>query len=142
MQKFKFMPVLLLSLLVPAMVACGDDDDEDITGTGGVTGTYTLRSVNGDNVPAIEYEDEEWKDEILSGSIRLDSDETCLATISWRSTYKPLDEVDSGTETDACTYSVAGGTITFDFSGDVETATIGGGTITVNDDGEVWIFKK
>ena len=138
MQNLRLVRVLFLSLVVPTLVACGDED-----GPTGVTGTYTLRTIGDDPVPAIEYEDAEWRDEILSGSIRLDDDETCLVTIAWRSTFKPDNDVDTGTVVSDCTYEIDDGTIAFEFSpDDIEEGTISGNTITMDDGSTVWIFRK
>jgi uncharacterized lipoprotein NlpE involved in copper resistance len=132
---------LRLALVIPLiLVGCDSSTDpaEDITGT------YTLRTVDGVAVPVVVWEDAEWKEEVVSGSVRLNSGDTCVITMSWRSTDKATDEVHSEVSTDACTYSVSGNTVVFHEQGEADVVgVISGDTLTVDLDVEgVWVFRK
>ena len=109
--------------------ACGGDDD-DPTGPGGTaTGTYTLRTVNGQNVPTTVYEGDDlgfyYKVEVLSGHVTLDADGTFEDVTTIRETEgtgtpTPSEFVTVGT------YTRTGNTLTFtdDDTGEDYTITV------------------
>jgi hypothetical protein len=101
--------------------------DGDGTGPGGIFGTYTLRTVNGQQVP-VEIQGIE----MTAGWIRLDSDGTY--TISMTVDGVTPDPGDG-------TYTVDGSTI--EFSGDINmSGTISRGTLTIVDEGNTFVFRK
>ncbi|HUH13774.1 MAG TPA: hypothetical protein VMK65_11715, partial [Longimicrobiales bacterium] len=63
---------LLALLLTVAPTACSDDDGT--APVGDVTGTYTLETIGGEQLPAVEFEDEQKRSEVQSASITLRSD--------------------------------------------------------------------
>ncbi len=103
--------------------ACGDDG----TGPASIFGTYTLLTVNGQEVP-VEIQGIE----ITAGWIRLDSDGTY--TISMTIDGVPPDPGDG-------TFTVDGSNI--EFSGDyIGSGTISGNTLTIVDEGNTFVFRK
>ena len=59
---------LVLSAVLAVLVACGGD----ATGpNASLYGNYTLRTVDGNNVPAVVYQDTLEKDELTAGNINL-----------------------------------------------------------------------
>jgi hypothetical protein len=125
---------LLLAGFAMLLVACGGDS---ATGPASVTGSYSLRTVNGANVPAVVYQDATEKDEIVSSTISLAGDNSWSGNLTIRGT-----DLTSGvvfpnlTIPIGGTYSLNSGSIkltdadhqlTFD-------GTVGGGTLTVGSD--------
>jgi hypothetical protein len=125
---------LLLGGLAMLLVACGGDS---ATGPAAVTGSYSLRTVNGGGLPAVVYQDASEKDEIVRSSIALAADNSWSGSLTIRGTdltngvvFPDLTLPIGGT------YSLNSGTIkltdadhqlTFD-------GTVGGGTLTVGSD--------
>ena len=78
----KFFAVAMLSVL--ALTACSDSSGP---GENNIAGTYTLRTVNGSNVPfVIAQIGTTYKLEILSGSVVISSNGTYTETASLRET--------------------------------------------------------
>src|SRR4051794_37517703 len=72
------------ALLAVALVACGGDK---ATGpNASITGNYTLRTVNGTNVPAVVFQNAQEKDELTGGNINLNADHTWSGSLSARGT--------------------------------------------------------
>jgi hypothetical protein len=65
---------LIVGVLALAVLACGGDKSTSPRAT--VVGTYTLQTVNGQNLPVTFFQNAEEKDEILSGTVSLNSDGT------------------------------------------------------------------
>lgn len=141
MRIARFTAAILVTMAAASLTAaCGDDDPSGPSG--GVQGTYTLRTIDGDPLPAVAFSDGDFQEEITSGSITLSAGSACTTRIAFRELQGGT-VVDSGTEESSCTYTVSGSTLTVDFGdGDVETATIGGDTITFTSEGSVWVFRK
>src|SRR5687767_4985621 len=79
----KFFAVAMMSVL--ALPACSDSSGPG--GNGDVAGTYTLRTVNGSNVPfTILQVGSTYRLEILSGSVVINSNGTYTETASLRET--------------------------------------------------------
>ena len=74
---------LVLAAVVTLCVACGGDN---AVGPEAITGTYTLRSVNGATLPATYYQDKFEKDEFFDGSIVLAADHSWTGSFSVRAT--------------------------------------------------------
>ena len=145
--------VMTLVMAVALLTAC----DGDSTGNGGsILGTYTLQTLNGMNLPVAPTGGPQPPTppgggvlifEFTAGSVRLNSDDTCSLSLTFRTTIDGTVTA-TGTETDACTYSVTGTTIRFDFPGEapitrrIPAGIISGNTITVVDDGDTFVFSK
>jgi hypothetical protein len=156
----RFAVATAVSLSTLGVAACGDDNG---TGPGGISGTYTLQTVNGQGLPFTMFDGEVDDGQggtfdvllrILSGSVTLNSNNTYRARLDFdfRIDGQPCagcveDDDEEGT------FSVSGSTITFDpEDDDPQTATVSGNTITVSfqedvdEDGEdetyTLVFRK
>jgi len=127
------MRTLIGSVLLATLVACGGDS----TGpNASVAGNYTLRTVNGSNVPAVVFQDAQEKDEVTAGNINLNADKTWSGSLSARVTI-PSSGVSSTTTVPANgTYTTNGGAITLTDAADGSqlVGTVGGGTLTIGGD--------
>lgn len=103
--------ILTIALAATSIVlaACGDSSGPD-----SISGTYTLRTVNGQQLPFITDEDETYKAEILSMAITLKADETYSAVFTGRSTDNG--QPTTNTVPFSGTYSLTGSTLTLDDS--------------------------
>ena len=135
----------LLGFLVFGLVACGFD----VTDPGSVSGTYTLRTVNGDILPAVLLQEVTTSLlEVTAGSGTLNQDLTCSLSLTLRETEDGT--VTTITETNACTYALDSGSITvtipdgvFDPDPLIVSGSITGSTITVTGpEGNVFVFRK
>jgi hypothetical protein len=102
----------VLAALLLALVACGGDK---ITGTQSVTGSYSLRTVNGGSLPGVVYQDVFERDELTAGTINLSTDKTWSGTLGVRVT-----DLSDGTvvldraQFVSGTYEIDGSSITID----------------------------
>ena len=84
------------------MTACGDDG----TGLENIAGTYTLQTVDGEELPVVLEETETSLREITAGSLTLNQDATCSGVSVFRETEfseTELDMVTTNTVTQVCT---------------------------------------
>lgn len=127
----------LLAALVVALVACGGDKS---TGPQSVTGTYSLRTVNGGNPPAVVYQDAQAKLEVLDGTVTLAADNTWTGTLGARLTdftTTPNQVLSKpGLALSGGTYTVTGGSITLNDPQDQLTfsGTVSNGSMSVSVD--------
>ncbi len=136
----RFLTVMTVVLAGGLLPACGDDDS---TGPGSVSGTYTLQTIDGTSLPFVLFQIGNDKIEITAGSVRLNSDNTYSISISLRLTRAGT--VTTETDTGAGTYTASGSTIQFSDSGDGEgpfTGSISGNTLTIIDEGVAFVFTK
>ena len=125
------------ALLLPA-AACGDG------GTGLTTelsGTYTLRTVNGQPLPFVAYEDAVEKFELLG-------DEFDFGASSFRQStnfrYTERGVVTTDTFEDGGRYTLDGNALTvqFDSDGSSVTGAVDGNSFTLAGDGVVLLYRK
>lgn len=134
--------IAALALLVPVLAAC---DGGGISTGVDVSGTYTLRSVNGDPLPATLFEDSEVRYEIIGGELRLQADRTYETPITFRFTDKFSGDAESDIAVETGTYRVRDGDITFtpdDPADATYVGTITGSTITYTTDGTTVTFRR
>lgn len=137
----------VLAGLAMLFVACGGDS---ATGPNAVTGNYTLRTVNGNSVPAVFFQDAQEKDEIVSGNINIASGNTWSGTFALRGTDLASLDVINVSVPIGGTYALSGGSITLTDAPNqlVLNGTIGAGTLTLGSDAFVLgettalVFKK
>src|SRR5437868_13457221 len=86
-----------------AVVACGGDK---ATGPESVSGNYTLRTVNGGNVPAVAFQNTTVKGEIVSSNSALATDNSWTATVTVRTTDLTTGDVFPEALPSASTYSL------------------------------------
>jgi hypothetical protein len=123
----------LLAGLAMLLVACGGDK---ATGPETLSGTYTLRTVDGKTVPAVVFEDSQERDEVLSGSITLSSDKSWSGIRAVRATDLTSSQVFPQTFPIGGTYAVSGGSITLTDTANqlLLSGSVGGGTLTIGID--------
>ncbi|MFQ5529285.1 MAG: hypothetical protein ACE5FP_02960 [Gemmatimonadota bacterium] len=136
----RFRPVVMAILAGGLLAACGDGLSIS-TGPGGISifGTYTLETVNGESLPFLAFQVGNDRLEIISGSVRLNSDATYTTSFifEWSESGTVIPVTESGT------YTVAGNTIVFTDSLGTFTGSISGNTLTVvDDDGATFVFRK
>lgn len=125
---------LVLAGVAMLLVACGGDKTS--TGLDTVSGTYTLRTVNGAAVPTIVYQDSKEKDELLGGNVTLGADNSWSGLLSIRATDLSSGSAFGGTYPIGGTYTLSGNTITLTDSPDMLSfnGTVSGGTLNVGGD--------
>lgn len=122
---------VLGSALLAMLVACGGDK---ATGPNtSVTGNYTLRTVNGINVPAVVFQNATEKDELTAGNINLNADKTWSGSLSARATNLTTGAMATVSVPANGTYTTNNGSITLTDASDNSqlTGTVGGGTLTI-----------
>ena len=126
-------------LVVAAAVSCGGDSATSANTP--VSGTYTLRSVNGLQLPFLVAQNDSVKFEIVSDAFTLADDRSWTESGTSRTTLNG--QVSPGTIARNGTYVLSGPKITLISStGDFSDATIGGGTMTVTNDAVVAVYQK
>lgn len=122
------------------LAACGGDSTgPDETN---VVGSYTLQTVNGNNLPwRLLVVGNDWF-EITGGSGSINADGTYSLTFSWRESESG--QVSTGSESSVGTYTRNGNAITFRDASDGLTAigTISGRQISVTSEGVVFVFVR
>ena len=125
-----------LAVVCLAFAACGDS-----TGPESVAGRYALVSVNGTPLPFVLVQVLENKFEITAGHIQLNSDGTCSAAVTFRTTEDGV--VTTDTEADTCTWTQNNTAIVFTFpDGSTDAGSLIDGTISVTTDGVVLVYRK
>jgi hypothetical protein len=130
-------------LFAAAVLACGDSGDS--TSPESIEGVYTLQTINGGALPAVVYEDEAAKVEIVAGAITLGPGTKWSISLTARATVDA--DVSTNTETLDGTWSRSGSTLTLTSAdGDVETLVLSGRTLTLQaeiDSGMApWVFRR
>jgi len=130
-------------LFAAAVLACGDSGDS--TSPESIEGLYTLQTINGGALPAVVYEDEAAKVEIVAGAITLGPGTKWSISLTARATLDA--DVSTNTETLDGTWSRSGSTLTLTSAdGDVETLVLSGSTLTLQaeiDSGMApWVFRR
>ena len=122
---------LIGSILLAMVVACGGDK---ATGpNASITGNYTLRTVNGNTVPAVVFQNTTEKEELTAGNINLNADRTWSGALSFRSTNLTNGATATLSLPANGTYTNNNGSITLTDASDNShlTGTVGGGTLTI-----------
>ena len=122
---------LIGSILLAMVVACGGDK---ATGpNASITGNYTLRTVNGNTVPAVVFQNTTEKEELTAGNINLNADRTWSGSLSLRSTNLTNGATATLSLPANGTYTNNNGSLTLtDASDNTQlTGTVGGGTLTI-----------
>ena len=134
-----FRPALAAALLLVA-AACGSD-----TGTGpddgSITGSYTLRTINGQNLPYTTLSSGLNKAEVLSSSLSLNADGTFREERSMRRTHAGVAITEA--EPKFGTYTSTGSGVTFKATdGAQASGTRGSGSITFVEGGFTFVYGR
>lgn len=125
----------LVAALVFTLVACGGDK---ATGPQTVTGSYTLRTVNGGSPPSVVYQDSQQKLEVTDGTFVLAADNSWTGTLGARITNLTSNQVLAypNLPLNGGTYTLNGTSLTLEdpTEGLTFTGTVNNGTLTVNVD--------
>ena len=122
---------LIGSILLAMVVACGGDK---ATGpNASITGNYTIRTVNGNTVPAVVFQNTTEKEELTAGNINLNADRTWSGSLSLRSTNLTNGATATLSLPANGTYTNNNGSLTLTDASDNSqlTGTVGGGTLTI-----------
>ena len=122
---------LIGSILLAMVVACGGDK---ATGpNASITGNYTLRTVNGNAVPAVVFQNTTEKEELTAGNVNLNADRTWSGSLSLRSTNLTNGATATLSLPANGTYTNNNGSLTLTDASDNSqlTGTVGGGTLTI-----------
>ena len=130
---------VVLGLVVAGSVACFDDS---IVGSPTVTGTYTLRTINGSPLPYVLAQTGTSITEVLDGAIALHEGSTYTRSGHLRITENGQATMVSTPATG--TYSLFGNSISFrsNAGGGDAVAIIDGNTMTFVDAGMTSVFRK
>ena len=128
---------MLRKLLFPILfLACGDS-----TGPGAIAGNYTLRTIDGQDLPAVILQVLNDKVEVTAGSLRINSDLTFSSSLTAAATTSGT--TTSATDTQTGTYTLNGTAITLRFQdASTSTGSITGNTLTVIDEGLSLVYRK
>jgi len=125
---------LICFALLAGLIACGGDS---ATGpNASITGNYTLRTVNGNSVPAVVFQDAQVKEEVTAGNINLNADKTWSGSLSARATNLTNGATATVSVPANGTYTTNNGSITLTDASDNSqlVGTVGGGTLTIGGD--------
>lgn len=131
---------ITIAALLVSIAACSDS-----SGPEPITGTYTLRTVNGTALPYLAASETSGgvttRVEVTAGNVVLNADLSFTSSITLRQTVGST--VTTTASTTVGTYTIAGSQITFRSSDGVATpATLAGGTITGVSLGLTLVFSK
>ena len=129
---------LTVALAVSLLTGCGD-----ATGPEAIAGNYTLRSINGQDLPFIIVQVLADKIEVTAGSVRINSDNTFSSSTTLAITETEGGTTTSETGTTTGTYTLNGTAITFTSEGETSTGSITGNTLTIIwDEGLTLVYQK
>jgi hypothetical protein len=104
-------------------------------------GLWTLISINGASLPAVQGQLGSIKTEIVSDALTLTANGTFTENAQVRLTTGSNVQTDSASETG--TFTIDGSTINFvGASGTRRTATVSGSTMTITVEGNAWVLRK
>lgn len=133
---------LLLAALLIAPLLSGCDDDGSGPEGGEVTGTYTLRTIDGQNLPFTLLNVPGYRIEVLADQYTLNSGGSFTSTTSYRETEGTV--VTTSEDTYAGTWVQNGATINMNSTdnGPESAAFSGGNTLTFTAGGRTAIYRK
>jgi hypothetical protein len=134
--------VLAVATLALTMVtACGDSTGPD--GEANISGTYTLRTVNGQNLPfPLLVVGTTYRLEVTASTVSINAN----GTFTQSATLREVNGTNTTTETESATgtWTRTNNAISFRDSADgtVFTGSLSGNTITLVDEGMTLVFQK
>ena len=127
-------------LALASLAACGGDSPTSPGNS--VAGTYNLQTYNGNQVPAVVYQDSQETIEITSAYTNLNADGTYSSKANFRDTQGQT--VTTTSSTDAGVYEQNGNTLVLtSYDNTAVVAPVIGTSLSItNSDGDVMVFKK
>ena len=133
-----FRPALVAALLLVGAACGGDSTGPD---EGSIVGSYTLRTINGQNLPFTTLSSGLNKAEVLSSSLSLNTDGTFREERSVRRTHSGVPVTEP--ETKFGTYTSTSSGVTFRATtGAQVSGTRSGGSITFVDEGLTFVYGR
>ena len=129
----------LVALMV-MLAACGGDSATGLTTS--FVGSYSLKTVNGVNLPYVIAQTGQDKDELISGSITVNNGGSFTDAFTVRSTRSG--QATTSSSADAGTWTSNGTAITFVFNNGStpSTGSLSGNTLTSTENGLALVFTK
>jgi hypothetical protein len=133
--------IALHLLIVTMLIACGDDDPSG-PDTATVAGTYTLRTVNGQDLPFTIINQTGYKLEVLSDEYTLNPNGSFTTVATFRETEGT--DVTTSSDTYSGTWQVNGSNVSLTSTvAGIETAAFSGGnTMTFSGNGVSAVYRK
>jgi hypothetical protein len=137
MRKVRLVSFALASLAILSSCTALDS----IAGAGSVRGTFELSTVNGDQVPALVYQEPGYRLDVLSAAFTLENDGTYSEAGIVRESVNGSSSTRSSSSYG--TYSYYNGEITFNESGGrTYYGTLDGSTLVIDDQGVRMIYRR
>jgi len=131
---------VVVALILSTVAGCGKDSVLGV-GTTTATGSYILRTINGNDLPVTVERIGDDSTEVLSETLVIADD----ATFAVSGTARVTESGVTGTESYALdgTYTLTGTALVLDFSSGVrEAGTLSGGTLTLASAGFTLVYRK
>ena len=134
-----FVRLAIAAALSLPFAACGGDGGTGLQSE--LSGTYTLRTVNGQPLPFVAYQDATDKIELLGDEFQFSAD-SFTESVDVRYTERGV--VTTDTFEDSGRYTLDGNalTVTYDSDGSSLTGAVNGNTFTLTGDGIVFLYRK
>ena len=126
-------------LVLATVLGCGGDSSTSPADTT-VSGTYTLRTVNGIPLPFTVLQSDSLKFEIIGDAFTLKDDKTWSEAGMTRTT--DAGQVSTDAIADSGTYVLRGSTVTLISANGSTDGTLSGGKLTLVNDAVVAIYQK
>jgi hypothetical protein len=130
----------LLVVVAVALAACGKDSVLGVGGSGSVAGSYTLRTINGNNLPFTVEQIGDDKTEVLSETMVL-GDSTFSLSGSARVTAAGVTTTEPYANDGTFTQNGSSVILTFS-SGARESGTVSSGTLTLASGGFTLVYRR
>lgn len=131
----------ILLLAAVTLPACGDSTGPGL-GLGTPTGTYTLRTVNGNTLPFTIEDGAGVTVVIVSDAFTLQDGGRFTEAFSLRVTENGTTTTESGTNAGSWTLSATAITLTLDGGGPSISGTLSGGVMTIVDSGLSLVYRR
>jgi lipocalin-like protein len=135
---------LIALVLTVGLVACGSDATSPSATS--ITGTWSLKTVNGAALPFVVFASGTDKEEIVSDVFTLTANNASSGAFTQLTTFRITQngQVASQSLPDAGTYTLNGSAVTLQFNSDSSSVTgaWSGNTITVTENGLVGVYQR
>lgn len=130
---------LTISFFTLGLLACGSDSSGPSEPDW--VGTYDLQTVEGTEVPAVILQVGNDVLEIVSGSVRMNEDQTFSTNATYRLTEGS--EVTTSTDSQNGSFTKNGSAVRFNYSdGTQDTGSLNGKVLTITSEGITFVFQK